>query len=194
MSSTLPSQSPSPSMRILGIDPGLRHCGWGVIDSRDNSLRFVAAGVIDPPTADDLAVRLRYLYESLQQFIRDFHPDEAAVEEVFMNRNPGTTLKLGQARGVVLLAPSMAGLAVTEYSTRSIKQSLVGKGNADKDQVAMMVHHLLPKLDEKSRDATDALAVAVCHAHHQATLRRWGNQSSNRLYYPKPKPNPYHIA
>jgi len=152
--------------RILGVDPGLNRTGWGVIDCEDNRLRHVAHGVVTSDPADELAHRLSSLYGELAKLIVVWSPDEAAVEEVFVNRNPASTLKLGMARGVALLAPAMAGLPVAEYAANLIKKSVVGTGHADKVQVAMMVAMLLPGSNAKA-DAADALAVAICHAHHR---------------------------
>jgi crossover junction endodeoxyribonuclease RuvC len=152
--------------RILGIDPGLNRTGWGVIDSEGNRLRHVAHGVVttrsDSPTAD----RLSTIHEGLLRIIAELAPAEAAVEEVFVNRNPASTLKLGMARGVALLAPAGAGLAVAEYAANLVKKSVVGTGHADKAQIAMMVGILLPG-SAAIADAADALAVAICHAHHR---------------------------
>ncbi|MEW5728619.1 MAG: crossover junction endodeoxyribonuclease RuvC [Pseudomonadota bacterium] len=159
-------------MRVLGLDPGLRTTGWGVIDMVDNRLRYVADGVV---TSDDrltLAERLAQLHQGVRAVIAEWTPEEAAVEETFVNKNPESTLKLGQARGAVLLAPALLGLPVGEYAPARVKQSVVGTGRAAKDQVGMMVRTLLPGCLVKSPDAADALAVAICHAHHRATARR----------------------
>lgn len=158
-------------MRLIGLDPGLRLTGWGVIEVEGNRLRHVAHGVVKVPTQDSLAERLRELFEGVAQVLEAQRPAEAAVEETFVNVNPGSTLKLGQARGVVMLAPARAGLPVFEYATNLVKKSVVGTGHADKNQIAMMVGRLLPGVDAR-QDAADALAVAICHAHHRATARR----------------------
>ncbi len=158
-------------MRLIGLDPGLRLTGWGVIEVEGNRLRHVAHGVVKVPTRDSLAERLRELFEGVAQVLEAQRPAEAAVEETFVNVNPGSTLKLGQARGVVMLAPARAGLPVFEYATNLVKKSVVGTGHADKNQIAMMVGRLLPGVDAR-QDAADALAVAICHAHHRATARR----------------------
>jgi crossover junction endodeoxyribonuclease RuvC len=155
-----------PATRILGIDPGLNRTGWGVIDSEGNRLRHVAHGVVASRPADALSDRLSGLYRGLIQLIAAWAPDEAAVEEVFVNRNPASTLKLGMARGIALLAPAERGLAVAEYAANLVKKSVVGTGHADKDQIAMMVGRLLPGVNATA-DAADALAVAICHAHHR---------------------------
>lgn len=158
-------------MRLLGLDPGLRLTGWGVIDVEGNRLRHVAHGVIKVATDRDLAQRLCELFDGVAAVIAAQDPAEAAVEETFVNVNPGSTLKLGQARGVVMLAPARAGLPVFEYAANLVKKSVTGAGHADKRQIAMMVGRLLPGVDA-SADAADALAVAICHAHHRATARR----------------------
>ena len=158
-------------MRLIGLDPGLRLTGWGVIDVEGNRLRHVAHGVIKVPVEGSLATRLHELFEGIAAVVAEQKPIEAAVEETFVNVNPGSTLKLGQARGVVLLAPARAGLPVFEYAANLVKKSVVGVGHADKRQIAMMVGRLLPGIEAKA-DAADALAVAICHAHHRATAHR----------------------
>lgn len=160
-------------MRILGLDPGLRHTGWGVIDSRQGHLRFIACGTIDPPGDRDMADRLKRLHDGIAEVLKAWTPDEAAVEETFLNKNPGTTLKLGHARGVVLLVPALHGLPVAEYAAKSVKQAVVGTGGASKDQIGVMVRTLLPGCNPDSEDAADALAVAICHGHRADTDRRW---------------------
>jgi crossover junction endodeoxyribonuclease RuvC len=158
-------------MRLIGLDPGLRLTGWGVIDVDGNRLRHVAHGVIKVSVEGSLAERLNELFDAIAGIVAAQEPVEAAVEETFVNVNPLSTLKLGQARGVVLLAPARAGLPVFEYAANLVKKSVVGAGHADKRQVAMMVGRLLPGV-EATADAADALAVAICHAHHRATARR----------------------
>jgi crossover junction endodeoxyribonuclease RuvC len=158
-------------MRLIGLDPGLRLTGWGVIDVDGNRLRHVAHGVIKVAADRSLAERLCELFDGIVAVIAAQQPAEAAVEETFVNVNPGSTLKLGQARGVVLLAPARAGLPVFEYAANLVKKSVVGAGHADKRQIAMMVGRLLPGV-EATADAADALAVAICHAHHRATAQR----------------------
>jgi len=160
-------------MRLLGLDPGLRHTGWGVIDIEGNRLRHVGDGVIHPRAEGSLAERLSDLFRALNEVLDRFQPDAAAVEETFVNKNPASTLKLGVARGVVLLAPAERGLPVAEYSANLIKKSVVGVGHADKPQIQMMVRRLLPGCLIASADAADALAVAICHAHHAATVAKW---------------------
>ena len=159
--------------RVLGLDPGLRRTGWGVIESVDNRLRHVGHGVVDTDARSSVPERLCALHEGLAAVLARHAPDEAAVEETFVNRNPESTLKLGLARGVVLLAPAQAGLSVHEYAANRIKKALVGAGHADKEQVALMVRHLLPGVGAAPADATDALAVAICHAHAAGTNARW---------------------
>ncbi len=159
--------------RVLGIDPGLRRTGWGVIEIAGNRLRHVGHGVVDTDARASVPERLRALHDGLVEIVARFAPDEAAVEESFVNRNPDSTLKLGLARGVALLAPALAGLPVHEYAANRIKKALVGAGHADKEQVALMVRHLLPGVGEATADATDALAAAICHAHAAGTHARW---------------------
>jgi crossover junction endodeoxyribonuclease RuvC len=163
-------------MRVLGLDPGLRHTGWGVIDVADNRLTYVADGVASAPADLPLAERLVALFRQIGEVLERFRPDEAAVEETFVNKNPASTLKLGVARGVVLLAPAERGLKVAEYSANLVKKSVVGAGHAEKAQVQMMVRRLLPGCGVVKADAADALAVAICHAHHAGTANAWRQQ------------------
>lgn len=165
-------------MRLLGLDPGLRRTGWGVIEADGVRLRFLAAGVIGSDDALSLAERLLQLHDGLAEVIARHRPAEAAVEESFVNRNPASTLKLGLARGVALLTPARAGVPVTEYPANLIKKSVVGAGHAAKEQIQMMVATLLPGSREVAADAADALAVAICHAHHTATARRWAQTAA----------------
>ena len=158
-------------MRLIGLDPGLRLTGWGIVDVDGNRLRHVAHGVVRVAADQPLALRLNDLYEGISAVIEAQRPVEAAVEETFVNANPNSTLKLGQARGVVVLAPARHGLAVFEYAANLVKKSVTGAGHADKHQIAMMVGRLLPGV-EATADAADALAVAICHAHHRETARR----------------------
>jgi crossover junction endodeoxyribonuclease RuvC len=158
-------------MRLIGLDPGLRLTGWGIVDVDGNRLRHVAHGVVRVAADQPLALRLNDLYEDISAVIEAQRPMEAAVEETFVNANPNSTLKLGQARGVVVLAPARHGLAVFEYAANLVKKSVTGAGHADKHQIAMMVGRLLPGV-EATADAADALAVAICHAHHRETARR----------------------
>jgi crossover junction endodeoxyribonuclease RuvC len=161
-------------MRVLGLDPGLRHTGWGVIDLAGNRLTHVANGVVHAATDQPLAIRLVSLFRQIILVLERFDPDEAAAEETFVNRNPASTLKLGVARGVVLLAPAERGLPVTEYSANLVKKAVVGAGHAEKTQVQLMVRRLLPDCDGTEPDAADALAVAICHANHVSSRRLRG--------------------
>lgn len=152
--------------RLIGIDPGLRKTGWGIIDVEGSRLIHVANGVVHSNDRDSLAERLVQLFDGLQQVMVDWEPDAAAVEETFVNKNPTSTLKLGQARGISLLVPSMAGIPVAEYTPNHIKKTVVGAGHAGKGQVAAMLKILLPQAVINGEDAGDALAVAICHAHN----------------------------
>ena len=152
-------------IRILGIDPSLVACGWGMIEVEGTKLRHIGHGVIRPNTKADLATRLRELFEAITQIIEIHDPHEASVEEAFMKNNAASALKLGQARAACLLAASLPGLAIGEYSARSVKKSVVGTGTADKTQVAHMMNVLMPGCGVKAGDAADALAIAVCHGH-----------------------------
>lgn len=154
-------------IRILGLDPGLRRTGWGVIEAEGTRLTYIGCGTILPPEAAPMGARLAHLHSGLFDVLTRFSPQEAAVEETFVNMNPASTLKLGQARGVVMLAPAQMGLLVAEYAPLLVKKSVVGAGRAEKAQVRMMVAMLLPKAAPESEDAADALAVAITHAHHR---------------------------
>lgn len=151
-------------VRIIGLDPGLRRTGWGVIVAEGARLRWVAHGVVTPSEAAPFAERLLHLLEQVGAVCAEHGCDEAAVEEVFVNVNPSSTLKLGHARAAVVLAPARAGLPVAEYSPNLIKKAVVGAGHADKSQIAFMVKRLLPTAGEVKADAADALAVAITHA------------------------------
>jgi crossover junction endodeoxyribonuclease RuvC len=155
-------------VRIIGIDPGLRRCGWGVIEASGNRLSFVACGTLTPPVDDALPLRLAALFAGIGDLVRSFSPDEAAVEETFVNQGPRSALQLGQARGVVLMTPASMGVPVSEYAANLVKKSVVGTGHAEKSQIAAMVKTLLPQADVSSADAADALAIAICHAHHRS--------------------------
>jgi crossover junction endodeoxyribonuclease RuvC len=155
------------AIRILGVDPGLRNTGWGIIDAEGARLSFVASGCVRSDAAASMGVRLRQLHEGLSEVIAAYAPREAAVEETFVNRDPQSALKLGQARGVALTAPALAGLDIEEYAANLVKKTVVGNGHAEKAQVAMMVRVLLPASFAASADAADALAVAICHAQHR---------------------------
>ncbi len=155
-------------IRILGVDPGSAATGWGVIECSGPRLVFVAAGVIRPPRAETRAGKLAFIFASLRALIEAHRPDEAAVEETFVNANPRDALVLGEARGAALMAPAMIGIEVAEYATNSVKKAVVGRGHAEKVQVQAMVRTLLPLSGEQAADAADALAVAICHAHCRA--------------------------
>lgn len=158
-------------MRILGIDPGLRTLGWGVIEADGPRLSHVANGLCTSGTGD-LAGRLLALYEQLSAVVAAHTPDLAAVEQTFVNRDGAGTLKLGQARGIALLVPAQAGLSVGEYAPNQIKKTVVGVGHADKRQVEHMVRLQLPGCNPAGPDAADALAIAICHAHHMGGAQR----------------------
>jgi len=155
--------------RLLGIDPGLRFTGWGLVAAEGNRLRHLADGVIATDGEASVPERLRALHDALAALLAEHRPDEAAVEETYVNRNGTATLKLGYARGVALLAPALAGIPVAEYAAKSVKMAVVGTGGAAKEQVAEMVRRLLPGARLQRADAADALAVAICHAHHRAS-------------------------
>ncbi|MEM8656051.1 MAG: crossover junction endodeoxyribonuclease RuvC [Pseudomonadota bacterium] len=161
------SRARADALRILGIDPGLRHMGWGIIDADGPRLRHIANGICHS-TGDDLAPRLLSLFEQINTIISSHHPATAAIEQTFVNKDGAGTLKLGQARGIAMLAAAQAGLAVGEYAPNAVKKTVVGVGHADKHQVAHMVRVQLPGVDIAGPDAADALAIAICHAHHGA--------------------------
>ena len=161
-------------MILIGLDPGLGTTGWGVIAAEGNRLSHVANGQIKTNSADPLPARLVALHDALSALFAEHRPQAAAVEEVFVNANPQSTLKLGQARGVVLLAAARQGLDVGEYAARLVKKAVVGTGGAEKSQVHAMVARLLPGVTIAGADAADALAVAITHAHHLASARRLG--------------------
>jgi crossover junction endodeoxyribonuclease RuvC len=154
-------------VRIIGIDPGLRRTGWGVIETEGNRLVFIGCGSVEPPGDLPLASRLLAIHEGLAAVLGDFRPAEAAVEQTFVNKDGVATLKLGQARGVAMLSPAMFGIKVAEYAPNQVKKTVVGAGHADKNQIAVMLKILLPKAEPKSPDAADALAIAITHAHHR---------------------------
>lgn len=160
-------------MRILGLDPGLRNTGWGVIEAEGNRLHHVANGVIKTTSDQELPQRLVELHDGIRAVLGDYQPDEAAVEVTLANKNPNSTLKLGMARGIALLTPALTGLPVGEYLPMIVKKSVVGTGHATKDQVSMMVERLLPGCKIVSADSADALAIAICHAHNASTGRQW---------------------
>ncbi len=159
-------------MRILGIDPGLQKTGWGIIESSGSRLAFVACGVIKSMAGLPLYARLAAIDHDIAKIACDWRPDTAAIEETFMNDNAASAIKLGQARGAAIVAAARSGLEVSEYTANLVKKSIVGRGHAGKEQVAMMVHTLLPASGKITADESDALAVAICHAHHAASLAR----------------------
>jgi crossover junction endodeoxyribonuclease RuvC len=158
-------------IRIIGIDPGLRCTGWGIIESDGVRLVYVASGLIRSDSEDALAYRLCTLYEGLSGVIAQFAPQEAAVEETFVNKDARSTLKLGQARGMALLAPARKGLQVAEYPPNVIKKTVTGTGHGEKRQIAAMIGFLLPKAHFESADEADALAIAICHASHRGAAQ-----------------------
>jgi crossover junction endodeoxyribonuclease RuvC len=159
--------------RLLGIDPGLRFTGWGIIEADGNRLRHLADGVIATDGGASVPERLKKLHDALALVLTQYRPHEAAIEETYVNRNGTATLRLGYARGVALLAPALSGVPVTEYAAKAVKMAVVGTGGADKVQVQMMVRRLLPGAGIQSADAADALAVAICHAHRRLCQRAW---------------------
>jgi crossover junction endodeoxyribonuclease RuvC len=154
-------------VRIIGLDPGLRHTGWGIIDVEGTRLSYVADGAVHSVNEDDLATRLLQIHTQVLAVLDEFQPEEAAIEETFVNKDARATLKLGQARGVVMLAPVLRKIGVAEYAPNVIKKTVVGAGHAEKDQVKHMVKVLLPRAQLKTADSTDALAIAICHAQHR---------------------------
>jgi crossover junction endodeoxyribonuclease RuvC len=161
-------------VRIIGIDPGLRRTGWGVIESSGPRLSYIACGTVTSEAAEALCQRLAALFAGLDAVLAQWQPHEAAVEETFVNRDAHATLKLGQARGIALLAPARAGLTVAEYAPNLVKKTVTGSGHAEKAQIRTMIGYLLPRASPDSDDAADALAVAIAHAHHRqaAALKR----------------------
>jgi crossover junction endodeoxyribonuclease RuvC len=157
-------------IRILGIDPGLRRTGWGVVEIDGNRLGFIGCGSVTTNNRDALAVRLVAIHDGLTRVLDAFRPDEAAIEKSFINMDDNATLKLGQARGVAMVVPARAGVLVAEYAPNLVKKSIVGAGHGDKAQVRMMIGVLLPKADPATDDAADALAIAVTHAHHRQSV------------------------
>lgn len=158
-------------VRIIGIDPGLRRTGWGVIESEGSALRFLASGTVTSAGKADLAARLMQLYHGLDDVLAMHKPDEAAVEATFVNKDAKATLKLGQARGIAMVVPALAGLDVAEYAPNQVKKTVIGAGHGDKVQIRMMVKLLMPKAVFDTDDAADALAIAICHAHHRGALQ-----------------------
>lgn len=154
-------------MRILGLDPSLSSTGWGVIEVKDNRLRYVADGFIKTDSKLPIADRLALIHRTLNEVIETYSPDEAAIEQVFLNENPASTIKLGMARGVVILAPGLYNIPVTEYEPTKVKKALVGVGRAEKNQVETMVKVLLPGCKPKNNDSSDALAMAITHYNYR---------------------------
>lgn len=160
-------------MRIFGIDPGLQRTGWGIVDVDGNRLTHISHGVIKTDAKAETAARLTHIFEELTKMILLWQPTHAAVEETFVNKNPASSLKLGLARGIAMMAPYKAGVSVAEYPANLVKKSVVGTGHAEKEQMQAMIRVLLPGVDA-SHDAADALAVAICHAHHGSTREKLG--------------------
>jgi crossover junction endodeoxyribonuclease RuvC len=161
----------SQPVRIIGIDPGLRRTGWGILDSDGVRLAFVACGSVCSDDGEALGVRLRQLFDGLQEVLMRLSPAEAAIEQTFVNRDAAATLKLGQARGIAMLVPSLLGVSIAEYAPNAVKKTVVGAGHGDKDQIRAMVARLLPRAVPDSIDAADALAIAITHAHCRAWRR-----------------------
>jgi crossover junction endodeoxyribonuclease RuvC len=157
-------------IRILGIDPGLRRTGWGVVEIAGNRLGFIGCGSVTTNDRHALAARLLAIHDGLMRILDEYRPDEAAVEATFVNKDATATLKLGQARGIAMVVPAKAGLSVAEYAPNLVKKSIVGVGHGDKTQVRMMIGVLLPKARPPTDDAADALAIAVTHAHHRQSV------------------------
>ncbi len=165
-------------MRLIGIDPGLRNTGWGIIEMQGSRLRHVANGTVRSDDKAALSNRLLQLQNGLLEVFDTWLPQEAAVEETFVNSNATTTLALGMARGIALLVPAQKGLDVVQYLPNKVKKAVVGAGHAQKEQVQMMVQRLLPGVEFASADAADALAVAICHAHLRASMATWESSPS----------------
>jgi crossover junction endodeoxyribonuclease RuvC len=159
------------SVRIIGIDPGLRRTGWGVIDSDGVRLGFVACGSVISDDAESLGLRLRQIFDGLQEVLARLEPAEAAIEQTFVNRDAAATLKLGQARGIAMLVPALLGLTIAEYAPNAVKKTVIGAGHGDKGQIRAMVKCLLPRAVFDSTDAADALAIAITHAHSRSWRR-----------------------
>lgn len=161
-------------MRILGIDPGLQKTGWGMIHFEGNRLQFLGCGTISTDAAQSTAERLAEISIQLEKVIAEWAPDEVAIEETFVNKNPASALKLGVARGAAMVTPARLGLSVAEYPANLVKKSVVGTGHATKDQIGLMVKTLLPTAGKMGADAADALAIAICHAHHSSSRKKMG--------------------
>ena len=158
-------------VRILGLDPSLSSTGWGVVEVENNRVKYIADGFIPTDTKQPIAERLALINKTLHEVIETYQPDEAAIEQVFLNSNPASTLKLGMARGVVIMSPAQYGISVTEYEPNKVKKSVVGVGKAAKNQVETMVKILLPGCKPKNNDSSDALAIALCHFQYRGALR-----------------------
>lgn len=158
------------AIRIIGIDPGLRRTGWAIIETLGNGLHFVAAGTVRSDDKGQLAARLCQIHDGLAEILHAHMPEEAAVEATFVNKDASATLKLGQARGVAMLVPARAGLTVAEYAPNAVKKAVIGVGHGDKKQIHMMVKVLMPRARFDSDDAADAIAIAICHAHHRQSV------------------------
>ena len=168
------------AIRIIGIDPGLRRTGWGIVEADGVRLTYVASGHVTSDAETDLAYRLRQLYEGLCGVIASFKPQEAAIEETFVNKDARATLKLGQARGMALLAPALVGLVIAEYPPNVVKKTVTGTGHGEKRQIQAMVGFLLPKAKFESADEADALAIAICHASHRGRAQMLAARSTRR--------------
>lgn len=162
------------AVRIIGIDPGLRRTGWGIVESDGHRLRYIASGRVTSDASEALAQRLCAIHDGLTEVVRCHRPIEAAVEETFVNRDARATLKLGQARGLALLVPALHGIAVAEYAPNLVKKTVVGAGHAEKHQIHAMLKILLPRARPESDDEADALAIAICHANHRGALAMAG--------------------
>jgi crossover junction endodeoxyribonuclease RuvC len=170
----------SQAIRIIGIDPGLRRTGWGIVESDGPRLSYVASGHVASDSEEALAYRLREIYLGLIDVLARFSPHEAAIEETFVNKDARATLKLGQARGMALLAPAQKGLRIAEYPPNVVKKTVTGTGHGEKRQIAAMIGFLLPKARFESADEADALAIAICHASHRSTARAIAAQTTRR--------------
>src|SRR3990172_6118263 len=159
------------TIRIIGIDPGLRRTGWGVIDTDGVRLGFVACGSVVSDDGESLGLRLRQIFDGLQDVLARLEPMEAAIEQTFVNRDAAATLKLGQARGVAMLVPALLGLSIPEYAPNAVKKTVIGAGHGDKGQIRAMVRCLLPRASPDSADEADALAIAITHAHSRSWRR-----------------------
>ena len=163
-------------MKLLGIDPGLRKTGWGLINVQINHLSFIGCGVIMPPMQNNTAFRLSYIYDSITDIINKFSPSVVAIEKIFVNKNPLSSLNLGMARGAAILSCNKKRLEIFEYSSTEVKKAVTGSGKAEKKQVQSMINILLPNSNPPNEDASDALAVAICHAHAASTQKKWNTK------------------